>query len=905
MAVIHKGRALLRRVCKLLGFNADAFDSVNRDIIWDQGNTVPTDETDGYGIGCIFQHRDGGEGTAVYINEGTEGSCDFNPVACLTAAQEASFEAHLVDGTIHFTEASIDHTAIQNIGTNSHADLDTHIADGTLHFVEGDIDHTAILNIGSNTHAQIDTHIADGTIHFAEASIDHGSIAGLDDVADHSGYLDLAGTRTMTGSLEIEGDDIREVRLTTGAAVPGCIYSGYSSQGSLSSPTAITSGKSMAILDAYGYGDSGFLRGGRLAFLANETFSDSSARTTLDVALSDTGETIATSRFLFKPDEILSREPFRVRHGYGGVDSSLTLENNLASIAGRGIDIDFQSSSDIVARIRFATQTASDDADMIFYTADSGVLAEVLRLTSDGIIEASGNVNLGANDIENAANVELDTISAATTNLTLSDDMVCHDINGIRFADQFDGASGAAKIQAAHDDLPAGGGIIFAPAGTYTSGADDYVTISKNNVIVCGVGASTICQNDVTTANRGFFYVTGDHCTIRDLRIQNNNGTQWSAVMTGATGGVFENIRILEAGSAVAGLVINTPSVGCIARGCLVTGMARGIYVLGSDNQIYACTILEGANRAIDLSAASRGLVSSCYIDMATGYLTAIELNNSDYCNIFGNVLTCTAGGAGEFRIKILSTSTDVIVSDNILKGTGTDYGQIWNYGDNVKILGNQTDRVYIESAADNCLVADNHISNDFTILSPTNFMAYANTGDTLAMTAPTFGDNDHYANLDLHGLAIIDAGDVELDSLTAAGSAIAVNSTLNMGGNGIGLDGDGDSGLLSLAGNEVSLYLGASEEYTFETTQFDLKGNNIVNGTSPVNFPYGFRTIVATDNVADPPTDAQLDTAFGAPATVGDGFIGVLDDNNAETDSYICWARGSSWFYAKGTIAA
>jgi len=44
------------------------------------GNTVPTDATSGYAIGCLFQHTDGGDATALYVNEGTASSCNFNAV---------------------------------------------------------------------------------------------------------------------------------------------------------------------------------------------------------------------------------------------------------------------------------------------------------------------------------------------------------------------------------------------------------------------------------------------------------------------------------------------------------------------------------------------------------------------------------------------------------------------------------------------------------------------------------------------------------------------------------------------------------------------------------------------------------------------------------------------------------
>lgn len=44
------------------------------------GNTVPTDATSGYAVGCIFIHTDGGDATALYVNEGTASSCNFNAI---------------------------------------------------------------------------------------------------------------------------------------------------------------------------------------------------------------------------------------------------------------------------------------------------------------------------------------------------------------------------------------------------------------------------------------------------------------------------------------------------------------------------------------------------------------------------------------------------------------------------------------------------------------------------------------------------------------------------------------------------------------------------------------------------------------------------------------------------------
>lgn len=62
----------------------------------------------------------------------------------------------------------------------------------------------------------------------------------------------------------------------------------------------------------------------------------------------------------------------------------------------------------------------------------------------------------------------------------------------------------------------------------------------------------------------------------------------------------------------------------------------------------------------------------------------------------------------------------------------------------------------------------------------------------------------------------------------------------------------------------------------------------------------YGY----SEDNVSDPPTDAELDTAFGAPASVYRTFMGLLNDNGDGSDIYICVTDGTSWFYSKYTKA-
>lgn len=55
----------------------------------------------------------------------------------------------------------------------------------------------------------------------------------------------------------------------------------------------------------------------------------------------------------------------------------------------------------------------------------------------------------------------------------------------------------------------------------------------------------------------------------------------------------------------------------------------------------------------------------------------------------------------------------------------------------------------------------------------------------------------------------------------------------------------------------------------------------------------------------SNPPTDAQLDAAFGDPTTLHNGFIGVGSSTLIANHSFICWvANGNQWYYEVGTRA-
>ena len=66
-----------------------------------------------------------------------------------------------------------------------------------------------------------------------------------------------------------------------------------------------------------------------------------------------------------------------------------------------------------------------------------------------------------------------------------------------------------------------------------------------------------------------------------------------------------------------------------------------------------------------------------------------------------------------------------------------------------------------------------------------------------------------------------------------------------------------------------------------------------------------GIRTEMAINNVNDTtPTAAELTTSFGTPAAVGSGFIGIVKDNNTDTNGFLVFSNGTSFYYLKFTKA-
>jgi hypothetical protein len=54
----------------------------------------------------------------------------------------------------------------------------------------------------------------------------------------------------------------------------------------------------------------------------------------------------------------------------------------------------------------------------------------------------------------------------------------------------------------------------------------------------------------------------------------------------------------------------------------------------------------------------------------------------------------------------------------------------------------------------------------------------------------------------------------------------------------------------------------------------------------------------VFTDDVSNPPTDAELDSAIGTPADKGAGYKAIVDDNGAGANVYLVVSDGTNWWH-------
>jgi hypothetical protein len=79
---------------------------------------------------------------------------------------------------------------------------------------------------------------------------------------------------------------------------------------------------------------------------------------------------------------------------------------------------------------------------------------------------------------------------------------------------------------------------------------------------------------------------------------------------------------------------------------------------------------------------------------------------------------------------------------------------------------------------------------------------------------------------------------------------------------------------------------------------------DTLLDGRQLVNAATQGRAAISIANVGSPPSAGDITSAFGAPGVVGAGFVGIINDNGADTDFWLCISDGVYWTYSAMTKA-
>jgi hypothetical protein len=247
------------------------------------------------------------------------------------------------------------------------------------------------------------------------------------------------------------------------------------------------------------------------------------------------------------------------------------------------------------------------------------------------------------------------------------------------------GTDDASAIQAAIDRVPAEGGTVSIPSGSYLLGSP-LTIVDRSNVALTGEGGPTLLQHslgaDVLTirSSRGI--------EVSGIRFGGIPGDVSSSGNSGIDVTASEGVRILR--NTFTGLryeaVFVKRSRDVVVADNLIHGVSNGLLFRGCDQlaverntvrhpQVPPSTFVialfldstdghgDGINRDVTISD-----------NVVTGYVNgqAIELHAGAHVSVTGNVLDDVLIGVSLNPYNATDTLTDVTVAENVYRGTST-----------------------------------------------------------------------------------------------------------------------------------------------------------------------------------------------------------------------------------------
>lgn len=542
----------------------------------------------------------------------------------------------------------------------------------------------------------------------------------------------------------------------------------------------------------------------------------------------------------------------------------------------------------------------------------TGVNTEVFAEFDDGqnvsisdASEARMRYNAAANQLQQSLN------GAAYTPVSLggkiyATQVIGHDGEGDTAADVdqlCDGTADNVQIQAAHDALPANGGVILIRRGNYLLATT--VNITKSNVTLIGEGTgSTIITGP--NASVDLFSVTGpddhleiahikfvdgyatpanicfdinnyDDVYIHDCEFESAAGYRWFAIDWSHTSNI-ENFRC-ERNKFIGGGSTGSKAVVYVEN---TVGFFFNVFI--NDNSFeategHAIRCVRGENATVNrnqfngvtAAAAVRSLIflGSCdhfsvshNVFRSSVSLLGIRTDASEHGSIMGNVMD---GNVAE-AIEVDNNSIDVVVIGNVVKSTGV-VAQVFRInGDRMLVDGNYLQGNTGTGIAMNVLTSEVVISNNIIkgcligikTSAANQVTIKGNYMDGLGITT-TFVDinalcveiqiSDNYFRLPLTQAILLDAKGSVKDNQFINSSASAIGILLNnVNASGSHISGNSFDTLatgISLIAVVTDVVIG---DNTFDNVTTDISDlgsrtvilpSNVDEAGSELNYPY------------------------------------------------------------------
>ena len=268
-------------------------------------------------------------------------------------------------------------------------------------------------------------------------------------------------------------------------------------------------------------------------------------------------------------------------------------------------------------------------------------------------------------------------------------------------------------------------------------------------------------------------------------------------------------------------------------------------------------------------------------LKVATTVADSIQTTNAGTDGLAESTTVITTPGANQFQLTNGTTdllvTSDCTIDQDLSTTSAVEFDDLTSTG--AITITNGTPTILFNDTNDDNYAIRTSSSNAFTFIgeelnTSAKFWFFTGTGDggddnTLNLYG--FGRAGALANTEFLSLKYLQAGTAYSIFTDSTGTGVGRNVRISA-------DGASNQILVSTDGN-VSM-------------------TGVLTVTGGVILP------VDTTDVTNPPTDAELDAAFGTPASNGTGWTTYLDDNGAGTAFYQIVSDGTNWFVSTYTKA-